>query len=195
MLQKSFVNFLNAFQIIKLITFTMSGGAYLNFMGNEFAHPKRVEFPMSSNDYSFWLANRQWELLDKGFHKHLFDFDKDVMSLDENERIISRGSPSVHHCDDTSMVICFTRGPFLFVFNFNPEVSHQSYHVGVDEAGEYQLILNTDETKYGGRGELKSSQYMRRTCEKRVDGCRNSLELSLPSRSAQVYKLVRILRI
>jgi hypothetical protein len=40
MLQKSFVNFLNAFQIIKLITFTMSGGAYLNFMGNEFAHPK-----------------------------------------------------------------------------------------------------------------------------------------------------------
>lgn len=30
----------NMFQIIKLITFTTSGGAYLNFMGNEFAHPK-----------------------------------------------------------------------------------------------------------------------------------------------------------
>jgi len=98
MVQISVVNFLNAFQIIKLITFTTSGGAYLNFMGNEFAHPKRVEFPMSSNDYSFRLANRQWELLDKGFHKHFFDFDKDVMSLDENERIISRGSPSIHHC-------------------------------------------------------------------------------------------------
>ncbi|CAM0149915.1 unnamed protein product [Urochloa decumbens] len=182
-------------KIIKLITFTTSGGAYLNFMGNEFAHPKRVEFPMSSNDYSFRLANRQWELLDKGFHKHLFDFDKDVMSLDENERIISRGSPKIHHCDDTSMVISFTRGPFLFAFNFNPELSHQSYHVGVDEAGEYQLILNTDETKYGGCGELKSSQYMRRTCDKRVNGCHNSLELALPSRSAQVYKLVRILRI
>ncbi|CAN6195153.1 unnamed protein product [Urochloa humidicola] len=182
-------------KIIKLITFTTSGGAYLNFMGNEFAHPKRVEFPMSSNDYSFRLANRQWELLDNGFHRHIFDFDKDVMSLDENERIISRGSPKIHHCDDTSMVISFTRGPFLFAFNFNPELSHQSYHVGVDEAGEYQLILNTDETKYGGCGELKSSQYMRRTCDKRVDGCRNSLELALPSRSAQVYKLVRILRI
>ncbi|RLM54623.1 1,4-alpha-glucan-branching enzyme 3, chloroplastic/amyloplastic [Panicum miliaceum] len=69
-------------KIIKLITFTTSGAAYLNFMGNEFAHPKRVEFPMSSNDYSFWLANRQWELLDKGFHKHLFDFDK-VCNTDE----------------------------------------------------------------------------------------------------------------
>lgn len=25
--------------MIKLLTFTMSGSAYLNFMGNEFAHP------------------------------------------------------------------------------------------------------------------------------------------------------------
>jgi hypothetical protein len=32
--------FFNLFQIIKLITFTTSGGAYLNFMGNEFAHTK-----------------------------------------------------------------------------------------------------------------------------------------------------------
>ena len=30
-----------------------------------------------------------------------------------------------------------------------------------------QLILNSDETKYGGCGELKSSQYMRRTSDKR----------------------------
>jgi 1,4-alpha-glucan branching enzyme len=115
--------------------------------------------------------------------------------LDENERIISRGPPNILHCDDTSMVISFTRGPLFFIFNFNPQVSHQSYRVGVDEAGEYQLIFNTDETKYGGCETLKSSQYMRRTSDKRADGCRNSLELALPSRSAQIYKLVRILRI
>uniref|UniRef100_A0A0D9WR34 1,4-alpha-glucan branching enzyme n=1 Tax=Leersia perrieri TaxID=77586 RepID=A0A0D9WR34_9ORYZ len=124
----------------------------------------RIEFPMSSNDYSFRLANRQWELLDKDVHKHIFYFDKDLMSLDGKERLISRGSPNVHHCDDSSML----------------------YSVGVDEAGEYQLILNTDETKYGGRGELKNNQYMRRTSDNRVGGCRNSLELTLPSRSAQV---------
>uniref|UniRef100_A0A453S8M3 Uncharacterized protein n=1 Tax=Aegilops tauschii subsp. strangulata TaxID=200361 RepID=A0A453S8M3_AEGTS len=68
-------------KIIKLITFTTSGGAYLNFMGNEFAHPKRVEFPMSSNEYSFHLACRQWELLDKGVHKHIFNFDKGYNEL------------------------------------------------------------------------------------------------------------------
>uniref|UniRef100_A0A0E0HQV4 1,4-alpha-glucan branching enzyme n=1 Tax=Oryza nivara TaxID=4536 RepID=A0A0E0HQV4_ORYNI len=125
-------------KIIKLITFTTSGGAYLNFIGNEFAHPKRIEFPMSSNDYSFCLANRQWKLLDKGVHKHIFNFDKDIMNLDGKERLISGGSPIVHHCDDTSMIISFTRGPFLFVFNFNPDASYQLYSVGVDEAGEYQ---------------------------------------------------------
>ncbi|KAG8075748.1 hypothetical protein GUJ93_ZPchr0006g43795 [Zizania palustris] len=182
-------------KIIKLLTFSTSGGAYLNFIGNEFAHPKRIEFPMSGNDYSFGLANRQWELLEKGVHKHIFNFDKDLMSLDGKERLILRGSPNIHHCDDTSMFISFTRGPFLFVFNFNPDATSGLYSVGVDEAGEYQLILNTDETKYGGRGELKSNQYMKRTSDNRVGGCRNSLELALPSRSAHVYKLVRILRI
>jgi hypothetical protein len=29
----------------------------------------------------------------------------------------------------------------------------------VEEAGEYQLILNTDETKYGGCGTLKSTHW------------------------------------
>ena len=29
---------------------------------------------------------------------------QDIMSLDENERVTSRGSLNVHHCDDTNMV-------------------------------------------------------------------------------------------
>ncbi|XP_020081146.1 1,4-alpha-glucan-branching enzyme 3, chloroplastic/amyloplastic-like isoform X3 [Ananas comosus] len=155
--------------MIKLITFTTSGHAYLNFMGNEFGHPNRVEFPMSSNNYSFMFANRQWELLmDKGIHSNLFNFD---------------------------MVISYTRGSFLFVFNFHPETSCESYRVGVEEAGDYQIILNTDDTRYGGHGELESHKHLWRTNKKRADGYQNSLEVALPRRSAQVYKLMRILRI
>jgi 1,4-alpha-glucan branching enzyme len=37
---------------------------------------------MPSNDHSFQFANRQWELLEEDFHKHLFDFDK-VCNMDE----------------------------------------------------------------------------------------------------------------
>ncbi|XP_072984294.1 1,4-alpha-glucan-branching enzyme 3, chloroplastic/amyloplastic isoform X2 [Typha latifolia] len=183
-------------KMIKLITFTTCGRAYLNFMGNEFAHPNRVEFPMASNNFSFAFANRRWDLLmDKGVHNNLFNFHKDMMSLDKNESMLSRGPPSVHHCNDSTMVISYIRGAFLFIFNFHPENSYEMYRVGVDEAGEYQIILNSDDIRYGGRGEIKSGQCVLRTSAKRADGYRNSLGLALPRRSAQVYKLVRILRI
>ncbi|KAI5409259.1 hypothetical protein KIW84_054894 [Lathyrus oleraceus] len=92
-------------KMIRLITLTIGGRAYMNFIGNEFGHPKRVEFPTSSNDYSYSLANRQWDLLEKdGVHRDLFTFDKDMMKLDKNERVLSRGFPSFHHVNDSSKV-------------------------------------------------------------------------------------------
>ncbi|CAI9088371.1 OLC1v1022679C1 [Oldenlandia corymbosa var. corymbosa] len=186
-------------KMIRLITFSIGGQAYLNFMGNEFGHPKRIEFPMSSNNFSFALANRQWDLLSKeGVHKQLFTFDKDMMNLDQMERILSRGlggCSNIHHVNDSTMVISYLRGPFLFVFNFHPKNSYASYKVGVEEAGEYQIILNTDEEKYGGQGSIKRELYVQRTISGRTDGMRTCLEVPLPSRTAQVYKLTRILRI
>lgn len=186
----------SSLKMIKLITFTIGGRGYLNFMGNEFGHPKRVEFPMPSNNFSFSLANRCWDLLEKeGVYQDLFRFDKDMMKLDKNEKVLSRGLPNIHHVKDTNMVISYLRGPLLFVFNFHPTDSYERYCIGVDEAGEYQVILNTDERRYGGQGIVKEEQYLQRTISKRVDGLRNCIEVSLPSRTAQVYKLYRILRI
>ncbi|CAN6477720.1 unnamed protein product [Victoria cruziana] len=90
--------------MIKLLTLSMVGHAFLNFMGNEFGHPKRVEMPTASNNFSFEFAKRQWELLDTQLHKDLFLFDKDLMKLDQEERILSRGSSNIHHVDDSKMV-------------------------------------------------------------------------------------------
>ncbi|KAL6975262.1 1,4-alpha-glucan-branching enzyme 3, chloroplastic/amyloplastic [Sarracenia purpurea var. burkii] len=182
-------------KMIRLITFTIGGHAYLNFMGNEFGHPMRVEFPMPSNNNSFSLANRRWDLLANGIHLELFSFDKDMMNMNENERILSRGLPNIHHVNDTTMVISYSRGPLLFIFNFHPTTSYERYGVGVEEAGEYQVILNTDEKKYGGQALIGQNQYTRRTISKRMDDLRNCLEVPLPNQSAQVYKLTRILRI
>ncbi|KAH7682203.1 1,4-alpha-glucan branching enzyme protein [Dioscorea alata] len=183
-------------KMIRLISFSIGGSAYLNFMGNEFGHPNRVEFPMESNNYSFAFANRKWDLLkDKGLHMGLFNFDKEMMKLDEKEQILSRNPSTVHHVDDSKMVISYIRGRLLFVFNFHPEKSYENYSIGVEEAGEYMVILNTDDVSFGGRGVIQSDQNLKKTCSKRTDGYRNSLELTLPSRSAQVYKLTRILRI
>ncbi|KAJ9551357.1 hypothetical protein OSB04_015402 [Centaurea solstitialis] len=183
-------------KIIRLITYTIGGRAYLNFMGNEFGHPERVEFPMSSNGFSFSLANRRWDLIEReGVHRDLLCFDKDMMNLEKTERIISRWLPNIHHINDSNMVISYLRGPFLFIFNFHPTNSYEKYNVGVEEAGEYQVILNTDERKYSGQGSIREDQYVRKTMSRRVDGMRNCLEIPLPSRSAQVYKLTRILRV
>ncbi|CAI9773428.1 unnamed protein product [Fraxinus pennsylvanica] len=186
-------------KMIRLITFTIGGPAYLNFMGNEFGHPKGVEFPMSSNGFSYSLANRHWDLLENdGLHSRLFAFDKDMMKLDSNERILLRGSrglPSIHHVNDSTMVISYIRGPFLLVFNFHPENSYERYNVGVEEAGEYQIVMNTDEKMYGGQGLIGHDQYVQRTISRRIDGVRFCLEVPLPSRTAQVYKLTRILRV
>ncbi|GMH05758.1 hypothetical protein Nepgr_007598 [Nepenthes gracilis] len=183
-------------KMIRLISFTIGGHAYLNFMGNEFGHPKRVEFPMLSNNFSFLLASRRWDLLASGgIYQHLFSFDKDMMKLDQKEKMLSRGLPNIHHVNETTKVISYNRGPLVFIFNFHPTNSYERYSVGVDEAGEYQIFLNTNEKKYGGRGIISTDQYLQRTTSKRVDGLRNCLEVPLPSRSAQVYKLTRILRV
>ncbi|KAI3777215.1 hypothetical protein L1987_47012 [Smallanthus sonchifolius] len=64
-------------QIIRLITYSISGLAYLKFMGNEFGHPKWVESPMASNGFSFSLAKRDCDLLAReGVHQNLLSFDK-----------------------------------------------------------------------------------------------------------------------
>ncbi|XVE50704.1 hypothetical protein DITRI_Ditri01bG0184600 [Diplodiscus trichospermus] len=129
-------------KMIKLITFTVGGRGYLNFMGNEFGHPKRVEFPMPSNNFSFSLANRCWDLLEnEGIYRDLFCFDKELMKLDENKRVLSRRPPNIHHVNDANMVMSYIRGPFLFIFNFHPTNSYDRYRVGVDEAGEYQVSI------------------------------------------------------
>ncbi|KAK9268488.1 hypothetical protein L1049_000240 [Liquidambar formosana] len=183
-------------KMIRLITFSIGGRAYLNFMGNEFGHPKSVEFPMPSNNFSFSLANRQWDLLaNEGVHYNLYSFDKDMMKLDEDETVLLRGLPNIHHVNDTTMVISYIRGPLLFIFNFHPTNSYERYSVGVEEAGEYRVILNTDEIQYSGQGLVKDDQYHQKTISRRVDGLRNCLEVPLPCRTAQVYKLTRILRI
>lgn len=197
--EESFVRGCSLYKMIRLITFTIGGSAYLSFMGNEFGHPERVEFPTPSNKFSFSLAKRCWDLLSKdNIHSQLFSFDKDMMNLDKVEGILSKGSggvPRIHHVNDATMVIAYFRGPILVVFNFHPTNSYESYSIGVEEAGEYQVILNTDENNYGGQGLIGNDQYILRTVSKRVDGMRICLEVPLPSRTAQVYKLTRILRV
>lgn len=65
------------------------------------------------------------------------------------------GYVNLKHEDDK--VVAFERAGVLFVFNFHPVQSFADYRVGIEEAGEYQIILNSDNTEFGGFGRIDTS--------------------------------------
>jgi 1,4-alpha-glucan branching enzyme len=40
-------------KMIRLLTLSLAGDAYLNFMGNEFGHPEWIDFPREGNNNSY----------------------------------------------------------------------------------------------------------------------------------------------
>lgn len=50
-------------KMIRLISQSLGGEAYLNFMGNEFGHPEWVDFPREGNSDSYDHCRRQWNLM------------------------------------------------------------------------------------------------------------------------------------
>lgn len=52
--------------------------------------------------------------------------------------------------NEEDKVVVYERAGLLFVFNFHPTKSFADYRVGVDDAGEYGIVLSSDEGKFGG---------------------------------------------
>lgn len=65
------------------------------------------------------------------------------------------GYVSLKHEDDK--IIVFERAGVLFIFNFHPVKSFPDYRVGVEEAGSYQIILNSDARLFGGFDRIDTS--------------------------------------
>ncbi|MDD4728771.1 MAG: alpha amylase C-terminal domain-containing protein [Dysgonamonadaceae bacterium] len=140
-------------KMIRLVTASTINGGYLTFMGNEFGHPEWIDFPREGNDWSHKYARRQWSLNDDMNLKYhyLSAFDKEMLAL----------MKSVDNFQDTAIieiwekkkdnVLAYMRENLLFIFNFNPTKSYTDYGVLVPE-GEYKVVLNTDEKRFGGFG-------------------------------------------
>jgi 1,4-alpha-glucan branching enzyme len=47
-------------------------------------------------------------------------------------------------------VVVFERGGLVFAFNFHWDKSYSDYKIGVQDAGTYVPVLNTDATEFGG---------------------------------------------
>ena len=140
-------------KMIRLVTLGSINGGYLNFMGNEFGHPEWIDFPREGNGWSHKYARRQWNLVDnKDLDYHfLSDFDRAMIKVVKSEKRFNLTPVEEVWHNDGDQVLAFKRGKLLFVFNFSPTQSFADYGLLV-EAGEYEVLLNTDAKDFGGNG-------------------------------------------
>ena len=175
-------------KLIRLLTFSLGGEGYLNFMGNEFGHPEWIDFPRAGNDNSYWYARRQWHLVDDDtlYYKHLNTFDAAMQHLDAAYHLLTDENIQLLFIHEDAKQIVFARGGLVFAFNFHPTASATDWRIPVPEKADYRLILNTDDTEYGGYGAVEGIHHPWQDIG--TEGQTQSIQLYVPARSAQVLE-------
>ncbi len=175
-------------KMIRLATLSCAGGAYLNFMGNEFGHPEWIDFPREGNGWSYSHARRLWSLEDNKDLKYcwLSEFDREMINLVNKSKLI--GIPEVNWIYDhkDNEILVYSRGKYLFVHNFNPTQSFADYGIPLAKA-EYNIVLNTDEIRFGGQNRIDMQIPYSSVPEAGITG-QHYLRLYLPARTALVLE-------
>ena len=177
-------------KMIRLITATTAGGAYLNFMGNEFGHPEWIDFPREGNGWSYKHCRRIWSIAEDPelkFH-WLYDFDKELIQFINQNKLLTIPSVDFVLENKPDKVLAYHRGLFLFVFNFNPSQSFTDYGIPLGP-GKYKVELNTDSGRFGGN-DLVNEEIAYYTLPSAGITSQHYLKLYLPARTALVFKKV-----
>ena len=174
-------------KIIRLLTMTLGGEGYLNFMGNEFGHPEWIDFPREGNGWSYHYCRRQWSLAENPDLKYqgLQNFDRDAVKLCKRLRALS-GKDTQLWVDNEKKILVYRKGGGIFAYNLHRSNAIDGCFVRVDEPGEYDVVMSTDDFCYGGFGRVYHQRY--ETCEQ--DG-NYGIKLYLPNRTGVVLKLCR----
>lgn len=171
-------------KMIRLVTAATAGNGYLTFMGNEFGHPEWIDFPREGNGWSYKYARRQWSLSEADYlrYRPLMLFDRDMVHLFIDNKIL-KGKLKIIRQDEEKKILIFSRGEYLFVFNFNPSGSFSDYMFDVP-AGKWSVVLESDATLYNGfdRIDTKTEHFTQRI------GKEDLLSLYIPSRTCMVLK-------
>ncbi len=148
-------------KMIRLLSLTLGGQGYLNFMGNEFGHPEWIDFPREGNGWSYKYCRRQWSLVDNGMLKYewLNDFDRAMITLARETKLLEDPQAVSLWIDQERKIISFSRDKLLFVFNFHGSYSEKEFFLHAHTVGEgaYRVILSTDEARFGGNGMIDHS--------------------------------------
>lgn len=165
-------------KLIRLVTFSLAGEGYLNFMGNEFGHPEWLDFPREGNGDSYQHARRQWSLAENEDlkFKYLLAFDRAMIDLENAHGFMERQETLQQRwVKNSDKLLAYQKGDLLFVFNFHPSYEEK---LELDLADKPELIFDTDDRKFGGFGPRSSFGWSK-----------GKLNLVLAPRTAMVFKM------
>jgi 1,4-alpha-glucan branching enzyme len=173
-------------KMIRMITISLGGEGYLNFIGNEFGHPEWVDFPRLGNEWSYQYARRQWSLVDTDHLRYhdLFEWDKAMIKLVKDYNVLASGPANQLHLDAEKKIIAFERAGLVFIFSWNISESIFGFEFKVPEKGKYKIILNSDDKKFGGFGRIEGDPAYPSDKEGKI-------QIYLPNRTCLVFKKVK----
>jgi 1,4-alpha-glucan branching enzyme len=164
-------------------------GKKLNFMGAEFGQTGEWDYD----------SQLQWFLLDFERHQGVKKLTQDLNRLYSSELALyeldsdPQGFEWRLQDEADASILAHERMSangerILVITNFTP-VPHENFRVGVPNKGEYELLLNTDSSRYNGSDFMVKS--MAATEKVKSEGLPNSLSLRLPPLATVFYKLKR----
>ncbi|XP_054801932.1 1,4-alpha-glucan-branching enzyme 1, chloroplastic/amyloplastic-like isoform X1 [Prosopis cineraria] len=177
-------------KMIRLITMGLGGEGYLNFMGNEFGHPEWIDFPRDGNNYSYDKCRRLFNLGDADYlrYRGMQEFDQAMQHLEERYNFMVSEHQYISRQNEGDRVIVFERGDLVFVFNFHWTNSYSDYRVGCLKPGKYKIVLDSDDSLFGGFNRLDhSAEFF--SSEGWYDDRPRSFLVYAPSRTVAVYAL------
>ena len=163
-------------------------GAKLLFMGGEFAQTKEWNFEKSL----------EWDLLQYPAHQGVQLLVKDLNELYKNstalyeQQFSPEGFAWIDHADYKRSVLIYVRkgvkkkDMLLVVCNFIP-VLREKFRVGVPRAGTWVEILNSDDKKYGGAGNINENPA--KSIKKEWHEQANSIEIMMPPLGVSIFKI------
>jgi len=133
-------------KMIRLLTSTLAGEGYLNFMGNEFGHPEWIDFPREGNGWSYAHCRRYWSLADNQELRYswLGEFDKAMIYFLRNTRLLDTKARNLW-ADDNAKLLAFEKKGYVFIFNFHPVNSYPDFFLPLDFGDTWQVFLDSDE--------------------------------------------------
>ncbi|XP_009143587.1 1,4-alpha-glucan-branching enzyme 2-1, chloroplastic/amyloplastic [Brassica rapa] len=189
-------------KMIRLITMGLGGEGYLNFMGNEFGHPEWIDFPRTDqhlpdgrvipgNNGSYDKCRRRFDLGDAEYLRYhgLQEFDRAMQHLEEKYGFMTSEHQYISRKDEGDRVIVFEKGNLVFVFNFHWTNSYSDYRIGCSVPGKYKIVLDSDDSSFGGFNRLDDSAEFF-TSDGKYDDRPCSLMVYAPCRTAVVYAAV-----